>query len=140
MSSSRVCATAVQRAFGLKPVHATSTSLMLCACVVMHAVLLLCIAVAACRAEHLIHRDAQIAGHTELEARIEHEVLADLRDRISAHTRRADAASRGDIGRRPFLTLTYAQSIDGSIAAAGNQRLSFCPILASCFALSLRFN
>jgi hypothetical protein len=89
----------------------------------MHAVLLLCIAVAACGAEHLIHRDAKIAGHTELEARIEHEVLADLRDRISAHTRTADAASNGDVGRRPFVTLTYAQSIDGSIAAAGKQCL-----------------
>jgi hypothetical protein len=81
--------------------------------------LLLLIAAALCCAERINHHNFPIAGHTELEARIEHEVLADLRARISAHTQRADATSRGESGRRPFVTLTYAQSIDGSIAAAG---------------------
>lgn len=51
----------------------------------------------------------------QLRRTIEDSVLKGLATGMVAHHEKVE---RGELRRRPFVTLTYAQSIDGSIAAA----------------------
>ncbi|CAM9458503.1 unnamed protein product [Phaeothamnion confervicola] len=55
---------------------------------------------------------------------IEASVLAGLRDQITEHSGKMEALARRGGRPRPFVTLTYAQSIDGSIALADKARLN----------------
>ena len=57
----------------------------------------------------------------ELRRTIEESVLQGLAAGMLAHREKVE---RGELRRRPFVTLTYAQSIDGSIAGADKSQAS----------------
>lgn len=56
----------------------------------------------------------------QLRRTIEDSVLNGLATGITAHHEKVE---RGELRRRPFVTLTYAQSIDGSIAGADKSQV-----------------
>lgn len=62
----------------------------------------------------------QQLSQRQLRRTIEDSVLNRLATGMVAHHERVE---RGELRRRPFVTLTYAQSIDGSIAGADKSQV-----------------
>lgn len=62
----------------------------------------------------------QQLNQQELRRTIEDSVLKGLATGMVAHHEKVE---RGELRRRPFVTLTYAQSIDGSIAGADKSQV-----------------
>lgn len=69
----------------------------------------------------LLEQQQQQLDQHELRRTIEDCVLKGLATSMVAHREKVE---RGELRRRPFVTLTYAQSIDGSIAGADKSQAS----------------
>lgn len=96
------------------------------------------------------------SGSISLESRVEKEVLKDLRERLALHSLKQLSSSFGEeVGcssstsvknpsqrckrrRRPFVTLSYAQSLDGSIAAEDKQPVRISGEVTSVMTHGLR--
>lgn len=81
----------------------------------------------------------QQLSHEQLRRTIEDNVLNGLTKNMLGHREKVE---RGKLRPRPFVTLTYAQSIDGSIAGADKSqvrghKLNICCVVCSSFCNSL---
>lgn len=63
----------------------------------------------------------ELRSQQRLRRTIESTVLSGLANGMMEHR---EKVARGELRPRPFVTLTYAQSIDGSIAAADKSQVS----------------